>query len=41
MMRAVFSGGGSDFAGRLLLAALLALAALAAIVLAHRRMRIL
>ena len=39
-MRAVFSGGGSDFAGRLMLAALLALAALAAIVLAHRRMRI-
>jgi hypothetical protein len=40
MMRAVFSGGGGDFAGRLMLAALLAVAALAAIVLAHRRMRI-
>jgi hypothetical protein len=39
LMRPVFSGGG-DFAGRLMLAALLALAALAAIVLAHRRMRI-
>jgi hypothetical protein len=40
LMRAVFSGGGGDFAGRMLLAALLALAALAAVVLAHRRMRI-
>lgn len=40
LLRGVFSGGGSDFAGRLMLAALLALAALAAIVLAHRRMRI-
>ncbi len=40
MMRAVFSGGGSDFAGRMLLAALLGCAALATIVLAHRRMRI-
>ncbi len=41
LLRGVFSGGGSDFAGRLLLAALLALAALAAIVLAHRRTRVL
>jgi hypothetical protein len=40
LMRAVFSGGGGDFEGRLLLAALLGLAALAAVVLAHRRMRI-
>ena len=40
LMRAVLSGGGGDLAGRLLLAALLGLAALAAIVLAHRRMRI-
>jgi hypothetical protein len=39
LLRGVFSGGGSDFAGRLMLAALLALAALAAIVLAHRRMK--
>ena len=40
MMRAVFSGGGGDFAGRMLLAALLGCAALGTIVLAHRRMRI-
>jgi hypothetical protein len=38
LMRPVFSGA-SDAAGRLLLAAMLALAALAATVLAHRRMR--
>src|SRR5512135_2043621 len=40
MMRAVFSGGGSDFAGRMLLAALLGCAALGTIVLGHRRMRV-
>ena len=40
LMRPVFTGG-SDFAGRLLLAAMLAFAALMTIFLAHRRMRIL
>jgi hypothetical protein len=40
LMRAVFSGGGGDFAGRMLLAAILGCAALATIFLAHRRMRI-
>jgi hypothetical protein len=40
LMRAVFSGGGGDFAGRLMLAAVLGCAALATIFFAHRRMRI-
>ncbi len=40
LLRAVFSGGGGDFAGRMLLAAVLGCAALAAIFLVHRRMRI-
>jgi hypothetical protein len=40
LLRAVFSGGGGDFAGRMLLAAVLGCAALATIFLAHRRMRI-
>lgn len=39
LLRAVFSGGGGDFAGRMLLAAVLGCAALATIFLAHRRMR--
>ena len=39
LLRAVFSGGGADAAGRLLLAALLGCVALATVVLAHRRMR--
>jgi hypothetical protein len=40
LMRAVFSGGGGDVAGRMLLAAVLGCAALATIFFAHRRMRI-
>lgn len=41
LLRGVFSGGGGDTAGRMLLAALLGCAALATIFLAHRRMRVL
>jgi hypothetical protein len=40
LLRAVFSGVGGDFAGRMLLAAVLGCAALATIFLVHRRMRI-
>jgi hypothetical protein len=40
LLRGVFSGGGSDLAGRLLLAAFLGCAALATIFLANRRMRV-
>ena len=40
LVRAVFSGGGGDIAGPMLLAAVLGCAALLAIFLAHRRMRV-
>jgi hypothetical protein len=40
LMRAVFSGGGGDFAGRMLLAALLGFGALAIVIAVSRRMKI-
>jgi hypothetical protein len=39
LMRVVFSGGGSDFAGRMLLAALLGFGALATVLAVNRRMK--